>query len=638
MCGLFAYHSTEKVIDKSILSKGLSLLEHRGPDQFGTWYDGAGKVGLGQTRLKINDLSDIPLPMSAANDQVKVIANAEIYNFRELRADLIQRGHRFKTASDIEVLPYLYLEYGINFINKLRGEFAFIIWDERQNALFAVRDRFGIKPLYYTMQDNTLYFSSELPPLLKLGISTPKWNYQTLYDYTHLSLPYDKTLFQNIHKVAPAHVLSLQNGRLNSQAYWDINYQSDYKLSEAEVIESVREKLYESTQIRLQSDVPVACYLSGGIDSSALTGMTADIQGADDTKAFTIAFDNPRVDESPFAKRTAEYLGISLQTLNVTEKDILESFNDVVKHTCFPMPNTAGVARYLLSQYAKQGQFKAVLSGEGADEVFLGYWGAMIEASEDPRLKAHYSLSDEEKSALQRQLPVNRSPECFPKALSEFSSPIGHIPSWFTTQGYFNAKHRSLLNEDITQSFDHYSPYVNLLNELNVQNRLESYDNVQKSSYTWIKSFFPNTMLNWIGDRAEMANSIEARQPFLDHELFELMARVPTEMKIKNGTEKYILREAVKPFVTDELYQRKKFMFQAPPLKTVEDSILYQHIKTIILEGINAVPMYDKKKVLGAIELAKKAMDMPLHVKAELSYTLTSIASMIILSDHYQLS
>jgi len=637
VCGLFGCFSRSKPVNEEIIKNGLSSLSHRGPDQKGYWISPDGKVGIGQTRLSINDLSDIKLPLSNTDGSIQVITNAEIYNFAELKKDLELKGYQFKTTCDVEVIPHLYEEYGINFINRLRGEFAFVLWDNKRKALFAVRDRFGIKPLYYAIQGDFIFFSSEIPVLLDLKITNNRWNYETVYDYTHLSLPYSKNLFQGIHEVAPANVLSIKQGERNMQSYWDINYHSDNQFNYEDAIALIRQKLVEATTIRMKADISVGCYLSGGIDSSALLGIASKYSNMQ-MDAFTIAFGDERVNESDISERTAKHANAKLHTVFVSEDDMVNNFEKVVKQTCFPMPNTAGVARYLLSKFAREKGCKAVLSGEGADEVFLGYFGAMIEASEDNSINTSFKLSESEKQKLLGQLPLNRSDKFFPKALAEFRSSLNHIPSWFTTQGYFNAKHRNILSDSIKEKFSLYNPYVNFVNSLNIQNKLENFDNVQISSYTWIKSFFPNTMLNWIGDRAEMANSIESRQAFLDHELFDLVAKIPTIMKIKGGIEKHLLREAVKPFVTDEIYKRKKFMFQAPPLKIMPQNKLYQFIKSTIIDGIDNIPFYDKQKVFALIGYAKEAKDLPISEKAELSYTLTSLASMVILSEHYKLT
>jgi asparagine synthase (glutamine-hydrolysing) len=637
MCGLLGYFSQSKPINHTFITNGLTMLKHRGPDQMDYWMSHDSTVALGVTRLSINDLSKIDLPISNADGSIQVIANAEIYNFKELKHILKTKGYQFRTQCDIEVIPFLYEEYGINFINKLRGEFAFIIWDERQKSLFAVRDRFGIKPLYYVENDDAIYFCSEIPPLLKLKVTKNKWNYQAIYDYTHLSLPYTKTFFADIHQLPPANVLAIRQGKLAIESYWDLNYSRNENINYSQIIESIREKLIEATIIRTKADVPVACYLSGGIDSSALLGIAAKYSKTT-VDAFTIAFDNERVNESDISRRTAQYAKAKLHTIFVSENNTIEYFASAVTSTCFPMPNTAGVARYLLSKFARDNGYKTVLSGEGADEVFLGYWGALIEASEDQRSNTNFILPDTVKNTLLKQLPVNRQLENYPDALKHFKSLLPHLPSWFVTQGYFNAKHRDLLNDSIKNDFTQYSPYVDLINAMHFQNKLEHFDNVQISSYTWIKSFFPNTMLNWIGDRAEMANSIESRQPFLDHELFELLARIPTSIKLKGGVEKHLLREAVKPFVTDEIYKRKKFMFQAPPVNLCPANKLYQLLKSYILNGAINIPFYDKDKLYTLLSTADKSEMLSFSDKAELGYTLTSVASMAILANHYQIT
>jgi len=637
MCGLFGFYSPDKTIQNALMESGLNHLYHRGPDQRGFWISPSGSIALGQTRLSINDLSHIDLPFTNRNKTIRVVANGEIYNYAVLKRELQSKGHLFQTNCDVEVLPFLYEEYGINFINKLRGEFSFILWDEKQQALFAVRDRFGIKPLYYAVNGNTLYFSSEIPALLELKVTSNKWNTEAFFDFTHLSLPYRKSLFSGIHQVPPAHYLVIQHEHRHLHAYWDIHYQPNHQWSEEDIIESIKDKLIESVSLRTKADVPVGCYLSGGIDSSTLLGISSRLSH-EPMNAFTIAFEDTQVDESSISERTAVHANARLHKVLVTEQNTVDYFDDVVKKTCFLAPNTAGVARFLLSQFTKQLGYKVVLSGEGADEVFLGYWGAMIEATEDPSINASFQLSEQEKQTLLRQLPITRNESLLPASLQQVNSTFRHLPSWLTTQAFFNYKHRLVLSSDIHHQFRHYSPYMNLVNSLNIQDKFKDFDHVQISSYTWIKSFFPNTMLNWIGDRAEMLNSIEARQPYLDHELFELMAKVPTTMKIKGGIEKYLLREVAKPYVTDEIYKRKKFMFQAPPLRLNKASKLYQHIVEIIMGHLQQSAIYDKVKVMQLLDTSRNPDKLSLNDRVELSYTLTSIASALILSSHYHLT
>lgn len=636
MCGIVGYFSLTDSVKKQTIISALNDLNHRGPDQMALWLSNDAKIAIGQNRLSINDLSNLNLPFTNKTKSVYVVANAEIYNYRALRLKLEAKGHQFSTICDLEVLPYLYDEYGINFINMLRGEFAFIIWDNNQKTMFAVRDRFGIKPLYYATAGNSIYFSSEIPPLLKIKEIESKWDISAFVDFTYLSLPYDKSLFKNIKQIPPAHYYSIQNTFHYINNYWDIKYSNKSTLSFDETIEAIRMKLVESVNIRTKADVPIGCYLSGGIDSATLLGI-ATKYSEKPIDAFTIEFDTKFVDESQIAERTCQHLGARFNKILVTEADIVENFELVIAKTCSPVSNTAGIARFLLSKFVHEQGYKAVLSGEGADEVFLGYFGAIIEAVEDPKLSSGYSLSKDDINILLQQLPVNRAAD-LPESIYKINSILNHTPSWLKTMAYFNAQHRSVLNSEIIDQYKNYNPYLNLMNSLNTQQKLLNFDNVQISSYTWIKSFFPNTMLNFIGDRAEMANSIEARQPFLDHELFELMQNVPTIMKIKGGIEKYLLRETARPFITDEMYKRKKFMFQAPPLNFNNENLLYNFICETIISNIAKSNLYDKKKVLQLIDISKKTDILTKEQKFELSYTLTNIASVLILNSIYNLS
>lgn len=637
MCGLFGYFSSTNPVNINLIFNSLKNIEHRGPDQKGYWISCNQKIALAQTRLSINDLSNINLPITNENNSIQVIANAEIYNFLALKKELEEKGHHFKTNCDIEILPHLYEEYGINFINKLRGEFAFILWDDNQKSLYAVRDRFGIKPLYYKIENSDIYFSSEISTLLHLKNFGNKWNIEALYDFTHLSLPYNKTLFDGIYQIPPANYFLVRPNQSSLYAYWDVFYNPQNNLKFDETIEAVRDKLIEAVSIRSKSDVPVGCYLSGGIDSSALLGISTEVSG-ENRDAFTIEFEDNKINESDISARTSKFMKAKIHKVLITEENTIEYFEHVVKKTCFPIPNTAGVARYILSKFTKENGYKAVLSGEGADEVFLGYFGSIIEAYEDPLINCDFYLTEEQKKNFLQQIPIDKLAFPLPNSLFNFNSVLKNIPSWFKTQAYLNARHRDLLSISIRNSFSNYSPYVNLINSLNIQDKLKNFDNVQISSYTWLKSFFPNTMLNWIGDRVEMANGIEARQPYLDHELFELLAQVPTAMKLRGGVEKYLLREAAKPFVTEEVYKRKKFMFQAPPLSLNSKSKLYKLICEIILENINKTEIYQKQKIFALLDLSRRAENLSISNRIDISYTLTTVASMLILANHYNIS
>lgn len=637
MCGIFSYYSPNIPIKSNIVSAALDDLNHRGPDQQASWSNHSSTVVLAQTRLSINDLSSITIPLANENGSVQVVANAEIYNYPELKAMLQRRGYNFRTTCDIEVIPFLYQEHGINFVHKLRGEFSFVLWDSHQRRLFAVRDRFGVKPLYYVKAEDGYYFCSEIPTLLKLNVTDNRWDKQRIYDYSHLSLPYASTLFSGIHQVLQGHIMSFEHDKVTTHQYWDINYHSNNNVSSTdELIDAIREKIIDATRVRLMSDLPVGCYLSGGIDSSALLGIAAEYS-SHPVEAFSLAFNDERVDESSIAANTAAFTGANHHILRVDETDFKDHFAVAVQRSCFPIPNNAGVARYLLSRFARDKGANVVLSGEGADEVFLGYFGAIIEAAEDKNLQTSYTITDEQIAKLRMQLPVNRLHDLPPK-FSTLQTLLPHTPSWFTTQAYFNAAHRNVLDASLRADFEHYNPYLSLLNDLNIQDRFSTFDNVQISSYLWLKSFFPNTMLNWIGDRAEMAHSIEARQPYLDHELFELLAQVPTSIKLNDKQDKYLLRKAVKPFITDEIYQRKKFMFQAPPLKLSHDSVLFHYIFDVIIDLASSVGFYDRASIDALLNQARNSKDLDLASRIEISYTLTSIASTCLINDYYSLS
>lgn len=517
MCGIFTYFSNDYSVSNEVLSIALRSLHHRGPDENFYWISKNKQVGLAQSRLSIVDLNKIKVPISNETDQIYIIANGEFYDYARIRTELQNSGHQFKTKTDTEIALHLYEQKGMHCLNSLRGEFAFIIWDNYTKTLFAVRDRFGIKPLYYTINSAGIYFASEIPTLLQVGAVVPTWDHQAFYNFTHYNLKAEHTLLKNIFQIPPGSYMVVTEHEHRIVQYWDIdypllddrNYYSSY--TESEIIADIGDTLSQSIQLRLNADVPVGCYLSGGVDSSTLLGMASHFRKKP-LEAFTISFDNERVDEGKIAARTAAHTGSNLHTVSVSERIIADNFEKAIIAVCSPIANAAGVARYLLSQSARAKGYKVVFSGEGADEVFFGYNFMLWEALTYNQHLFDLDNFDDLKNKMLNAFPVDRSnPKHVPNHISSVENLLGYVPKWLETQAYFNAAHRALLSDDFLNEFKVYDAYQHFLNGFNVNTQMRGREKVLQTNYLWMKSIFPNSMLNWIGDRAEMAHSIEAR-------------------------------------------------------------------------------------------------------------------------------
>lgn len=354
MCGIFSYYSSTSRLSEEAITRVIQSMRYRGPDGHEVWRDETSNMLLVHTRLSINDATANIYPLSNEDGSLQLIINGEIYGYRNLRTRLESRGHHFKTETDGEVIVHLYEEKGIRCLEDLRGEFAFILWDRRTQTLFAARDRFGIKPLHCYSSGNGVFIASEIPSLFAAGVRA-KWDQANLWSYLHCHLSPTTTLFEGIQQVPAGGYLLMTENKLNIGKYWDLDLpkRDEYgQHSEEEHIANIRQLLIDSVGERLQAGVPVGVYLSGGIDSAALLGIAAAIDGKK-MDAFTIQFEDERFDESSYAQVSANFNNANLHTLKVNEHDIACNFENAVNHACVPISNGAGVARYLLSRFAQ---------------------------------------------------------------------------------------------------------------------------------------------------------------------------------------------------------------------------------------------------------------------------------------------
>ncbi|WNG34349.1 asparagine synthase (glutamine-hydrolyzing) [Archangium violaceum] len=617
MCGFVALLSKEAPISPDVLAGATRVLHHRGPDAQRHWLRGDGRVGLGHARLSIIDLHTGDQPLTNEDESLRVVVNGEFYDFQRIRRELEERGHRFHTRSDSEIVLHLYEEYGPQCLHHLRGEFALVLWDERNRLLFAARDRFGIKPLFYARHGDTLYFASEAKALFAAGVPA-RWDHESVFQFHHLLNPLqDRTLFQGVYQVPPGHYALATQGQFQLLKYWDFDYPSEEGRETPQESESYVERfrtaLDEAIRLRLHADVPVGLYLSGGLDSCAVLGL-AQRQCSRPLHAFTLGFDRPEYDESALAEEMARKAGASFTPIPVRQEDLADHFADAVWHGESFLINANSVAKFMLSRAVRKAGYKVVLTGEGSDEVLAGY----------PHFRRDMLLHDKRgqpPAALERALEELRAanrvsrgtllPDANTPENASISRVLGFVPSFLASFSHIATHGRGLFAPEFAAHFAGRDAYRLFLGGLDVRGQLTGRAPVNQSLYLWSKCGLPNYVLSLLGDRMEMAHSIEGRLPFLDHPLVELARTFPVSQKIRGMTEKYVLREAARPVLTEAVYRRQKHPFMAPPSTLSQGSRFYELVQdTLRGPAFRALPFYEPQKFLALLDQLP-GMDLP---------------------------
>ena len=375
MCGIVAVYSRREPVSPAKLERATKSLYHRGPDGQRQWISRDNRVGLGHARLSIIDLATGDQPIASEDNRTHLVANGEFYEYEAIQRELEGRGHRLRTRSDSEIALHLYEEVGPQCLHRLRGEFAFVIWDEKQQSLFAARDRFGIKPLFYAWHNNTLYLASEVKALFAAGVPA-RWDEESVYQSFTFGGHQMRTLYDGVYLVPPGHYLIATGKHFQITRYWDFNYpaasDSAPKRSDADYAAEFRHDLEEAVRIRLRADVPVGVYLSGGLDSCAVLGLAAR-HHPDPIRAFTLTFDDVAYDEGPIAREMAALAGAEFNPIPINQNDLAENFADAILQSETFCVNAHGVAKFLLSKAVRDAGYKVVITGEGSDEILGGY-------------------------------------------------------------------------------------------------------------------------------------------------------------------------------------------------------------------------------------------------------------------------
>jgi asparagine synthase (glutamine-hydrolysing) len=621
-------YANRGVVPVEDLERTTQRLIHRGPDGRQIWVDPDRRVGLGHARLSIIDLATGDQPIAGEDDRLQIIVNGEFYDYERIQNDLRRRGHHLRTRSDSEIALHLYEELGTDCLHQLRGEFAFALWDGRAHRLFAARDRFGIKPLYYARRGDVLVLASEAKALFAAGIPA-RWDHAALFQAIHHQTPaQDRSLFLGVSQVPPGHYLIASGEEVRLVRYWDFDYPvaggAEPARSDADYAEQFRQALDEAVRLRLRADVPVGCYLSGGLDSCAVLGLAA-VHRADPIRAFTLTFDRPEYDESAIAREMAGRAGAEFHPIPISQSDLADHFADAVAHAETLAINAHGVAKYLLSRAVRDAGYKVVLTGEGSDEILAGYphfrRDLLLHGSAGKDTASIQQLLGE----LEARNPVSRGlllPDGEATSQESLRAALGFVPSWLETGATQAYKLRRLCSADFAAEFAGRDAYRDLLEHLDVPGQLAGRPPLSQSLYLWSKVMLPNYVLSFLGDRMEMAHSIEGRLPFLDHHVVELARRLPLDQKIRGMTEKFVLREAARSVLTATVYERQKHPFTTPPAALATDGRLYQLLQdTLRGPALASLPFFDRSKVVALLEElptmddgARTASDMPLMI------------------------
>ena len=585
MCGIGGIFnaSAQERVDPQLLVNMAAIQEHRGPDGFGYRVIDTAGVGFCHARLSIIDLNESRARQPFLSDRkgsggrILMAHNGEFYDFQRIRADLTARGVRFSSKSDSEILLQLYQQQGLEAtLPQLRGEFAFAIYDEANDALHLVRDRFGIKPQYWSLTPEGLVFGSELKVLFAHPAVERRFTAEGLFHQLMQTMVPGTTAFAGVHQVPPGHGITVkrEGGQLSVSQwkYWDLNFprqgERDRGLSETDHIDAVRAALLEAVELRMVADVPVGCYLSGGIDSCSILGLASAVSQTP-VKAFTIGFDDARYDESAIAKEMADATGAEQDLMRLSGKELYGWMERTLWHTERTIYNTLAVAKFLMSRHVNAVNYKVVMTGEGSDELFGGYPAFR----RDMFLHGLEDLPAEERQTWEDLLQQsNALVQGAMLAADQVDDPhldavVGFTPSclqpWLAcaplVPGLLASHHREALED--------YSPGRAIADTLD-RDQLDGRHALDKAQYVWIKTMLEGQILTWGGDRVDMANSMEARPAFLDHHLAATAVQVPPELRIKGKTEKYVLREAMAGLLPEVLYRREKFAFMAPPAHT----------------------------------------------------------------------
>jgi asparagine synthase (glutamine-hydrolysing) len=552
VCGIYNGRSQEPV-RAGLIEHMTSLIAHRGPDDHGAHIDGP--LGLGVARLSIIDVNGGHQPMCNETGEVWVTFNGEIWNYKELRRRLLQNGHQFRTQSDTETIVHAYEEYGVDCVKHLHGMFGFAIWDRPRLRLLLARDKVGKKPLYYTQVDGDLIFASEIKALLAHPRVKREADVQAMADFLSVRyVPAPATLFAGIYKVMPGHWLLYENGTVRQQCYWDYTFSATPPGSIDECLRGIKAHVHRAVEERMSADVPVGAMLSGGVDSSIVSGIMTKLTDHK-VKTFAVGFDHPDYSELSYARMVAEHFGTDHYDLVIRSSDLTRYWPLLTWHRDEPVSEPSDLGVYLLSLLARQ-HVKVVLSGEGGDEVFAGYPKYAV----DWMAKYYQLLPTAARERLLQPL-LEHLPYGMRKlqqAARTLSQPAPQ--RWIDWFGIFNGR----LKENLLSP--NFRASINMDSGREFRRWLENSpqpDDMSSMLYLDTRTWLPDNLL-MKGDKMTMAASLEQRMPLLDYRLIEFAASIPSAIKLRGFRAKYLLKRTFADFLPQRVLTRKKMGFNVP--------------------------------------------------------------------------
>ncbi len=583
----------------------IATIRHRGPDANGVRVEGP--AGLASARLSIIDIAGGAQPMSTIDGDLWITFNGEIFNYLELREDLLARGHKFATKSDTEVILNAYREYGENCVHRFNGQWAFAIWDAPRKKMFLSRDRLGIHPLFYTRAGNSFIFASEMKALFACPEVRAEIDLHGLDQIFTFWFPLaPRTIFKNISQLPPGCSMVVDGGEIRVSKYWSLEYAPDENADsekESELAEELLSLLMDATLLRLRSDVPVGAYLSGGIDSTVTTALVKKLAGSR-LRTFSVSFADAEFDESAYQKEASAYIGTQHSNVCCSYEDISHAFPQVVWHAEQPIIRTAPAPLFRLSKLVHESGFKVVLTGEGADETLGGYdifkeakirrfWGRELGSSWRPLLlKRLYPYMEN----LQRQSPTYLK-SFFHVDPEDLSNPFfSHLPRWELTSKlkmFFSQEVRSQLRpeqalEDLTRA---------------LPRGFSQWDPFNQAEYLECEYLLPGYILSSQGDRMTMAHSVEGRYPFLYHRVVEFAAKLPPYLKMKVLDQKHLLKLASNGLIPESIRNRAKQPYRAPDGKSFFNGKVPEYVHDLLSpEAVNQNGIFDASAVSALVD------------------------------------
>jgi len=595
MCGIVGFYPCCKINDSvEVLKCMLTRIKHRGPDQSGILL--TQDIGLGSVRLSIIDIDNGRMPLSNEDDRLWIVFNGEIYNYLDLKKDLLQKGHVFKTTTDTEVVLHLYEEYGVECLNQLNGQFAIAIWDSLKKELFLARDRVGIRPLFYCKHDGGIVFASEMKalfehPQIEAQISSLALS-QIFTFWTTLS---PLTIFKDIFEVQPGHFILANDKEIREEKYWELPLckSEEYQyLTIDEAIDKFRILFSDAVKIRLKADVPVGAYLSGGLDSSITTSfIKANIQSQ--LQTFSLSFEDKEYDEAEYQKKAVDFFETEHRSIQCVQDDISQRIADIIWHLESPILRSAPAPMGLLSGLVKKNDIKVVITGEGADELLGGYnifkeaiirqfWARNPQSKIRPLLlKRLYPYMSQMNGAKALNL-------FFSYKLTETDSLVySHLLRWKNT-----SRIKQYLSDHFKSELNDYDPVQEL--EAKLGERFEGVDLLSRAQWLEINLFMSGYLLSSQGDRMAMANSVEGRYPFLDHRIIEFCMQLPPEFKLKCLDEKFLLKKMMRGQLPDAILNRPKQAYRSPSVSYADSD----YVKDLLSnEAIESAGLFNPDRV-----------------------------------------